>query len=127
LCCENIKLIALLVLSSCVYDPPHPKIATIKNATNTNIIVLYGGDSVSESRLFYTSAYTVDANSIFELYGPNPLIGKDNKIHFFFFKKDSVYKFIRLNTKKSIVASSFLKMYLISPDSLRLNDTITYK
>lgn len=120
-------IIFFQILFSCVYDPPKQKIATIKNNSDTDIVYMFGYDTVTDENLFYLSDNIVKAKSIQEIYSFKPLLGSDKKIHLLFFNSDTITNFIRINKMNGIFKHSFLKEIKISPDSLKKIDTIVYK
>lgn len=118
------KILCLsLILGSCVIDSIH-KIAVIKNESGKNITVMFETiDSIDDTTLFYGSKSTVNTDSSEELY----TMGYFENMNFFIFDYDSVYKNIKQQKIQGIVKKSLLKKISKSMDSLKINDTITYK
>lgn len=115
------------ILSSCAYDPPKQKIATIKNNSDSDIVYMFGYDTITEENLFYLSDNIIKAKSTKEIYSFKPLLGSDKKIHLLFFNYNTITHFIQLNKMNGIFKHSFLKEIKIPPDSLKKIDTIVYK
>lgn len=114
----------IFLLSSCVMDKVH-QLAVIKNESSKSITVIFNPtDSIDDETLFYGSKYTINADCCKGIY----VLGYNyKKIHFFIFETDSVYNNINNEKIKGIIKKSLLQKITVSMDSLKKNDTITYK
>ena len=115
---KKIPIFLILFLTSCVYDNLI-KIITIKNNSKINICIIYGGDKISDDRLFYGTKYSVKAMSSNEIFGRDD---RDTNLQrtFYFFNEDTVYKRIKSGVISGIVEKSFIKKYTLNIDSLKL-------
>ena len=114
---KKIPIFLILFLTSCVYDNLI-KIITIKNNSKINICIIYGGDKISDDRLFYGTKYSVKAMSSNEIFGRDD---RDTNLQrtFYFFNEDTVYKRIKSGVISGIVEKSFIKKYTLNIDSLK--------
>lgn len=123
---KKIFVIFILVLTSCVLDPPKPKIALVKNLSNTNLVVIYGEDSITDNYLIYGIKHHIPADSMNTIYGPVPNTSSNKKISFYFFNSDTIYRYIKANIKTGIYSKSFLKKYTVESNKIGGSDTIFY-
>ena len=114
---KKIPIFLILFLTSCVYDNLI-KIITIKNNSKINICIIYGGDKISDDRLFYGTKYSIKAMSSNEIFGRDD---RDTNLQrtFYFFNEDTVYKRIKSGVISGIVEKSFIKKYTLNIDSLK--------
>jgi hypothetical protein len=75
-----------------------------------------------DSTLFYGTEISIRPNEIIDYHG----VSFDSTFFVFFFDEDSVYSNIKNNKLKQIAQKSFLDKYLLSKDSLNINDTVIF-
>jgi hypothetical protein len=102
------------------------KIVTIDNISNRNLTVMYGGDTVNDTILFYGQKYSINKQKLIDIYGEPPVLKKENKLHIFIFDEDSVYEYIKSKKVEGIFKGSFLKDISINGLDLKKTDTIHF-
>jgi hypothetical protein len=117
-----IYFLLTLLISSCVMDT-NPKLFNIQNKYSKDILVSISNDSLyGDSDIFYGTKIRIRSNKT-EDYHATPL---QNTFVVFFFDKDSIDTNIRNNTLQGIFQKSILNKYLLSKDSINMNDTLTF-
>lgn len=114
----------MLIINSCVFDSLH-KFVVFKNQSNSDVIVVYSiNDTITDDVLFYGSNREFKANSVEDWFESKM---KFNKLNFFIFNRDSVIKYEKQKQVSGIVKNSFLLKITVTNESLKRNDTVTYK
>jgi hypothetical protein len=119
-----ILFMLLIFFVSCVYDK-HSKIITVKNDSDIDLVVIWGGKFIDDEQLFYRSKYSANKKSITEIIGPDGLDSLGGRT-FYFFRKDSVYSKINRGEVSGIVKKTLLYEYRISHDSIGLKKIINF-
>jgi hypothetical protein len=100
------------------------KVAIIKNESGQDIIVMCQPvDSIDDETLFYGPKFTVNAHSIKDYTDG----GYFDTLKFYFFDDQVTYRRIANGKIKNIAKETFLRKIIITEDSLKQNDSITFK
>jgi hypothetical protein len=109
---------------SCIYDK-QSKIIVIKNDSEINLAVIYGGENINDEQLFYGTKYSIKQKTSAEIFGPFGLDSTGGRV-FYFFNEDSVYAKIKHGDIKGIVKNTLINKYRISPDSIGSKKVINF-